>query len=704
MNRKVSVSLCLILGLWFVVSCMQALALESASKVLVVYNSNYTIDSDGDGVQDSLEVASYYAAARGIPASQILGVPATVSESNTYNTFAQLNTDILTPIQNKLNVLGPTNIDIIMLCYGLPYKLLGSPTVSIDNVVMGLGWNMTWGSDIQEDNPYYEVNPLFDPNVKGHFNHADYYFLDGQKYAIYLVTRLDGPLGVGGVLDLIDRGLYADKYLVGQPGFFTGTAYIDDENRLSSTTYTDALLPTYTCCDGQLNYLTSGDWGDYNGVDVNIAYGEHYVLYNSPQASLSLKWQSTGKIIGTPGLLYTDGTSAVTAPDALLYAGWYGENDYIPSAWQWLPGAVGSDYDSASMAYPLQSPMSIAWAVQALTHGITATCGNVAEPGTGSATANSVLLYYMLQGYTFAEAAALSNPAVGGAQVMCIGDPLFTPYSSKSAVLDTSIPIFTTAPVLTQTQEYGAVATGEINTSVTQPAIATFTLGYGDSPATDFSSWAQQVTGTEGYTRRYSLTATNLRPSTTYYYQIQAQGPPPGYNTAVSTTGSFTTPAETAFVSQSVPGTIALADFDNGEEGVSWFTPWPSTAVIQKRGATGIPIGSSGAITEMYAGEWLNYTIDVTATGSYELDIDACDCYGGSDGSTFNMSIDGVDVTGLVTMPNMNKTFEDIIMATGVHISAGTHVLQLYMDSGKPAAPVTAATESIGQFLNITIH
>ena len=46
------------------------------SRVLVVYNANAG-DEDGDGVQDSLQVANYYAAKRGVPAANILSVNCT---------------------------------------------------------------------------------------------------------------------------------------------------------------------------------------------------------------------------------------------------------------------------------------------------------------------------------------------------------------------------------------------------------------------------------------------------------------------------------------------------------------------------------------------------------------------------------------------------------------------------------------------------
>src|SRR5205823_9461158 len=46
-------------------------------RVLVVYNTNWTGDTDGNGVQDSLQVAGYYMQQRGVPAANMLGVNCT---------------------------------------------------------------------------------------------------------------------------------------------------------------------------------------------------------------------------------------------------------------------------------------------------------------------------------------------------------------------------------------------------------------------------------------------------------------------------------------------------------------------------------------------------------------------------------------------------------------------------------------------------
>src|SRR5437764_647719 len=108
------------LGLALLLSSPVARAASSptASQVLIVYNSNWTGDGDGDGIQDSLEVANYYVAKRGVPAANMVGVACSTASSYSYSSYASFYNEIVAPIKSKLSALGPTNINVILFCYG----------------------------------------------------------------------------------------------------------------------------------------------------------------------------------------------------------------------------------------------------------------------------------------------------------------------------------------------------------------------------------------------------------------------------------------------------------------------------------------------------------------------------------------------------------------------------------------------------------
>ncbi len=185
-------------------------------------------------MQDSLEVAQYYAAKRGVPLSNILGVPCSVID--TYTSYQPFHDEMLVPIRNKLASLGPTNIDVILLCYFTPY-VVPDPSgshVNLDNALMGLT-NMSDALDTigWSINPYYDVAPSFDKSP-GRFNHASEK-INGKD--MYLVTRLDGP-SVNAALEQVDGALYGERYISNQPGYYGGTGYVNSRYGLGGNRYT----------------------------------------------------------------------------------------------------------------------------------------------------------------------------------------------------------------------------------------------------------------------------------------------------------------------------------------------------------------------------------------------------------------------------------------------------------------------------------
>src|SRR5689334_19378331 len=142
----------------------------TASQVLVVYNSNWTGDGDGDGVQDSLQVANYYVAKRSVPAANVLGLACSTGSSYYYTSYTSFYNEIVAPIKTKLAALGTTNISVILFCYGVPFTL--PKGTSIDNAVMAINFlssssdNTGWYS-----NPYMDAAPGYTTSP-GHFSHS----------------------------------------------------------------------------------------------------------------------------------------------------------------------------------------------------------------------------------------------------------------------------------------------------------------------------------------------------------------------------------------------------------------------------------------------------------------------------------------------------------------------------------------------------
>jgi hypothetical protein len=81
----------------------------------------------------------------------------------------------------------------------------------------------------------------------------------------------------------------------------------------------------------------------------------------------------------------------------------------------------------------------------------------------------------------------------------------------------------------------------------------------------------------------------------------------------------------------------------------------------------------------MVTGEWLKYTVTVESAGSYTLQARVASL---PSGGTFHVEVDGVNVTGALTVPATGgwQVWQTITRA-GIALSAGPHVLRVVVDS-----------------------
>src|SRR5439155_918348 len=75
--------------------------------------------------------------------------------------------------------------------------------------------------------------------------------------------------------------------------------------------------------------------------------------------------------------------------------------------------------------------------------------------------------------------------------------------------------------------------------------------------------------------------------------------------------------------------------------------------------------------------EWLTYTVNVTAAGTYTLDVRVA-CSGS--GGTFHLEVAGINKASL-TIPNTGGWQAWTTVTTTVSLSAGTQILKVVMDA-----------------------
>jgi len=439
---------------------------QDPTRVLVVYNANWP-DENGNGVNDSLEVAQHFLARRGVPAQNLMGCACSTTTAYYYwqlPGWTAFWDEVRTPVVNKLAALGNANIDVILFCYGVPYQLElpagNGGTHALDDAMktpFTIG-TRTAPQLLQYVNPYYENAPGIPPDL-GHFNHS--YTSSGQP--IWLVSRLDG-LDAQASKDLVEGALYGERHLSPQPGFYSGIGYVDTR------------FKQYTDLELQQGYPFG--YNSYTRADAAMAMGKFFV-----QASgYPLAWENTALDleIGEAGATFHHDKPALLAPKALFYGGWYNYGRYL-DVWTWLPGSAAVDLNSNSLQ-GVRIPYQQAFLSQAFQRGLCCGTGCIAEPYLNGHPQPEKFLYFLLNGYPFAEAAMLSNPVLSWVN-LAIGDPLYTPTKAgRIPIVDVTPP---PQPTLAITAPSDTERTFDVRIDTTgrEPDLCTGRIEYGPSPA-----------------------------------------------------------------------------------------------------------------------------------------------------------------------------------------------------------------------------
>ena len=189
-------------------------------------------------------------------------------------------------------------------------------------------------------------------------------------------------------------------------------------------------------------------------------------------------------------------------------------------------------------------------------------------------------------------------------------------------------------------------------------------------------------------TAPYNFTWTNVATGT---YSITAKATD---NSGASTTSStvnisVTTPVivETPYGGTAInlPGKIEAENYDNGGEGIAYH----DVDVANQGGAyrtDGVDVQATTDVGGGYNvgyiadGEWMKYTVNVTTAGTYNIDFRTAAT---SASGVLQMEIDGVNVTGSVSIPNTGawQTWSTTTVSN-IAFTAGTHVIRLYVVTG----------------------
>src|SRR5262245_27650342 len=134
-----------------------------------------------------------------------------------------------------------------------------------------------------------------------------------------------------------------------------------------------------------------------------------------------------------------------------------------------------------------------------------------------------------------------------------------------------------------------------------------------------------------------------------------------------------------------IPGTIQAENFDNGAEG----TAYHDTAAGNSGGAyrqtrVDIEPASEGSydVGWIAPGEWLNYTVNVAAAGTYVLDARVASR---GNGGNFHIEFGSTNVTGSMSIPNTGDWQSWTTISKSVTLNAGVQRMRIVFESAAAA-------------------
>jgi endonuclease/exonuclease/phosphatase family metal-dependent hydrolase len=189
----------------------------------------------------------------------------------------------------------------------------------------------------------------------------------------------------------------------------------------------------------------------------------------------------------------------------------------------------------------------------------------------------------------------------------------------------------------------------------------------------------------------------------------------------VTSTSTSTTASPYSGTPVSIPGTIQASDFDNGADGVSYHdTTAGNSGGVYRNTGVDLEASSGGGydVGWIAAGEWLNYTVNVTAAGSYTAQIKVASLNGGG---SMHIGFNGTShVWSSVSIPRTGGWQTWTTVNVPVTLGAGKQQMTLAIDaagfnlksvtvvagaaSPPPPPPPTTTTGATFRMMTWNIH
>lgn len=364
---------------------IEAKPTRESTATVVIFNENDP---------DSRLLARYYAARRGVPPNNIIGLKCSTQEEITRTEYDR---DIATPLRAifaekafwKLRPEGDAHgrieascIHYVALMRGMPLKIAPQMEGYEGDSHEGPAQVMAKNEACVDSE--LAVLGVYTRHISGGLNNP--YFRSYQRMpesgipSLLLVCRLDAPTPEM-VRRMIDDSIATEKRGL------RGIAYIDARGT----------------------------------QDPQLVEGDKWLQ----NAATTARRKGMPVVLDTGAGLYPE---SYPMKHAAIYLGWYAENvagPFVRPDFRFEPGAVAVHLHSFSGATLRDSHRF--WCAPLLSAGAAATLGNVYEPFLGFTPNLDVFFDRLRAGFTFAESAYMSERLLSW-MTSFIGDPLYRPF------------------------------------------------------------------------------------------------------------------------------------------------------------------------------------------------------------------------------------------------------------------------------------
>lgn len=389
--------------------CGRLFALEP-DEILVIANKD---------IEESMGIARYYCAQRGVPDKNILALPLGADHKDTISRD-NYEKQLVEPIRRKFfteRLVG--EIKCLLTIYGMPIKVGGRGVLEDQK------------EKLKELNRLAEQEKTILERLKqaGLTDSAEHKQINRRLAQLQLtIDRINGKETHASVDSELSLVLF-DSYDLYR---WLPNMLKDDVRGSNSVTLMVSRLdgPDYDIIKGLVDKaITTEKKGlkgiayiDSRGITDRNMYG-HYDLSLRNLAAFTKSETEIPVIEERAAKLFAPGT----CPQTAIYCGWYSLSKYV-DAFDFVDGAIG--YHIASFeAASLRDPNSSQWCPSMLTDGITATLGPVAEPYLHAFPEPRAFFPKLYEGNCLVEAYYLTKP-VNSWQMLLIGDPLYRPFKT----------------------------------------------------------------------------------------------------------------------------------------------------------------------------------------------------------------------------------------------------------------------------------